>query len=153
MTFASQQTLLRYTPCGSFWVRAIPFSDKGAVSTLLEMGVTQTLFDREIHGEIDTVTTNQSSSSVSLNWSGLKITDGDELYHTIWSNIEGVKQMDVRQLLPFVSENCIIEMREGRPPEYGTCEEQWLLRINVDGGNEKLATAPTLLTEEQVAML
>jgi hypothetical protein len=117
------------------------------------MGITQALFEREIGGgDIDSISMNATSSSVSLNWSGLKITDGDELYHTVWSNTEGVKEVAVRQLLPFVPEKCSIEMSKDRPA-YQSCEEHWLLRIDMDGGDEALATAPTLLTEDQVAVL
>lgn len=152
-SISNKHQTLRYTPCGRFWVRAASSSEKNTTSTVLEMGLTRALFDREIPGDIDSMSFNAISSSISLSWSGLKISDGDELYHTIWGNIEGVKEVDVRQLLPFVPEKCPIEMSTGRPPVYQSCEDQWLLRINMEGGDVVLQTAPTLLTEEQMAMM
>ena len=35
------------------------------------------------------LSTNGDKSLVSIDWSGYKISDGDELYHTVWDNVEG----------------------------------------------------------------
>lgn len=48
----------------------------------------------------DILTTEQDV--VSIRWEGFKISDGDELYHTVWENVEGNLNMNT---FPFPSSN------------------------------------------------
>jgi hypothetical protein len=131
-------------PCGSYWLE---ISDRGGS---MDVGITRCLFDKEIFGDVDKSVI--SSTSLSLHWSGLKISDADELYHTVWQNVEGVKEIDLKQL-PNVSSDCRVEMNPRRPT-YESCEEDWLLRISADTIKpDSLENAEHLITEEQYRVL
>ena len=65
-----------YTPCGSYWIQHS--------SNEAKMGITTRFFEQEIpDSEIDKMTLHPwcVGGGVSLHWSGLKITDGDEVRH------------------------------------------------------------------------
>ena len=63
-----------YTPCGSYWIQHS--------SNEAKMGITTRFFEQQIpDAEIDKMTLHPwcVGGGVSLHWSGLKITDGDEV--------------------------------------------------------------------------
>ena len=131
----------KYTPCGSYWIQ----HDNSSVA---EMGITTRFFDQEIpDGEIEKMTLHPwcVGGGVSLHWSGLKITDGDELYHTVWTNTEGAKEVDLQDLLPSITIHSSIELNKEKPT-YDTCERAWLLRITNINNIEKSAFTTTAIS-------
>ena len=131
----------KYTPCGSYWIQ----HDK---SNAVEMGITTLFFDQEIpDGEIDKMTLHPwcVGGGISLHWSGLKITDGDELYHTVWTNTEGAKEVDLQGLLPSITIHSSIELSKEKPT-YDSCERDWLLRITNISNIDQSAFTSTAIT-------
>ena len=92
----------------------------------LLIGVTKDCFDRDMLGDVDAVAYDADRGVIQLRWSGLAISDGDELYHTVWSNIEGTKDLCVKAFTS--ARNCRVEVNPRRPT-YHSCERDWLLRV------------------------
>jgi hypothetical protein len=60
------------------------------------MGLTRHAQDNVVRGDIDSVEITRSSSGVDevdIKWSGLQQSEGDELYHVVWSNISGAMRV------------------------------------------------------------
>lgn len=102
----------------------------------LKIGLTKYLFDTVILGSIDSIEVldlnkDDKSSSVLLNWSGLKTSVGDELYHTVWQNTEG--KFDFKPLFPFklTYDTSDLNIKKLVSPDdlHDTCEEEdgWIL--------------------------
>ena len=88
---------------------------------------------------------------VSLEWSGFKITEADELYHTVWENVEGVKQIS----LPV--DASILEWNPRVLHDFDAIQtENWIVRVTIsDGDAQSLAQegGEGLMGEEQYRAL
>ena len=80
---------------GYFWA-------KQQSSTTLLLGVTTTFLEEKVPGDVERVFLSKAGSSntttsltLNFEWSGLKIGEGDELYHSVWSNEEGTASIDL----------------------------------------------------------
>jgi hypothetical protein len=51
------------------------------------VGLTDHAMEKHVLGDIDSV--SLCSTSIKVHWSGLKMSEGDELYHTIWEEAAG----------------------------------------------------------------
>ena len=89
-----------------------------------ELGMTDTFMDDHVHGDIDRVSLD--GMTLKIEWSGLKLSDGDELYHTIWSNTEGVVHIDLSTVL--MPDQRILQVNTNTAGEK-TCP-YWLLVIS-----------------------
>jgi hypothetical protein len=105
----------------------------------LKIGLTKYLFNSLILGSVDAIEVidsnkNDKSSSVLLKWSGLKTSEGDELYHAVWQNTEG--NFDFKPLLPFkmVYNTSDLNMKIMDSPNdlYDICEDEdgWILNAS-----------------------
>jgi hypothetical protein len=115
----------KISPCGSYWVEsAAPLHQQP-----LYIGVTKDCFDNDMLGDVDAVSYDPTAGALKLEWSGLAISDGDELYHTVWKNVEGTTTLPVKAFTS--AHNCRVEVNKVRPT-YHTCEKDWLLRVHTD---------------------
>jgi hypothetical protein len=85
---------------GYFWAKQQQIG--GVASSTLLLGVTTTFLEEKVPGDVERVFlsktgSSNTSTSLTLNfeWSGLKIGEGDELYHSVWSNEEGTASIDL----------------------------------------------------------
>ena len=91
--FTSGKPLLLAKMPNHFWLR--PDIGKGVT-----LGVREEWLDAHIGGDIDNVVvTCPSSSSVEIGWSGLICGEGDELYHSVWENVEGTVELRLACML------------------------------------------------------
>jgi hypothetical protein len=96
-------TGMKVDPSGYFWAK----QPKGESFYLV--GVTEAFMKDKVPGDVDAVFLSiggKAATSLSFNiaWSGLKIGEGDELYHSVWSNEEGTLSVDLQDI-PFVPKN------------------------------------------------
>ena len=90
---------------GYFWAKRPANEGDG---TLL-VGVTEAFMEDKVPGDVDKVTlchngvkeSEATCMSFTICWSGLKMGEGDELYHSVWSNEEGAVTINIRDI-PFV---------------------------------------------------
>ena len=124
----------RYTANGHYWIRMTK-PEKENVS-YLEIGVTDHIFDTVIFGTIDSVSVPNIGdknfslqSSLALNWSGLKVGTGDELYHSVWENVEGAFKVE-----PFLPTKLfglnVLEYNSILNHRMENYSDDWLLRIS-----------------------
>ena len=124
----------RYTADGHYWIRTTK-PEKENVS-YLEIGVTDHIFDTVIFGSIDSVSVPivgdkkfSLQPSLALNWSGLKVGTGDELYHSVWENVEGTFKIE-----PFLPTKLfdlnILEYNSKLDQRKENYCDDWLLRIS-----------------------
>jgi len=100
---------------------------------ILEVGLTR-------HGaneigdveQIEFTTGDFKSADVlcTLDWTGFKITEADELYHTIWENAEGKREIS----LPLDGRILEVNTDVVSDPEKAS-EEDWLFRVIVDSAD------------------
>jgi hypothetical protein len=69
------------------------------------VGVTDEWLEAQVRGSVDKVTvsskdSSSSASSLAIEWSGLICGEGDELYHCVWENTEGVAELSLSSALP-----------------------------------------------------
>ena len=57
------------------------------------VGLTDHVLEAHVLGDIDSVSI--SGTSIKVHWSGLKMSEGDELYHTIWEEASGVHKIEL----------------------------------------------------------
>mmetsp|Transcript_16097 Transcript_16097/g.16230 ORF Transcript_16097/g.16230 Transcript_16097/m.16230 type:complete len:177 (-) Transcript_16097:34-564(-) len=92
----------------NYWIQ--PYSANkldSPLSAIYQIGVTDKFITENIFGSIENIEyssnssdTNSTNVSFRLHWAGLKIGEGDELYHSVWDNIEGYCEIDLKQILP-----------------------------------------------------
>ncbi len=86
---------------GYFWAKQ---PKVGSASSNLLVGVTEAFLKDKVPGDVESVFLSsvggKSEISLSFNvaWSGLKIGEGDELYHSVWSNEEGILSVDLKDI-------------------------------------------------------
>jgi glycine cleavage system H lipoate-binding protein len=85
---------------------------------------------------------SKSSSAVDFHWEGYGQSEGDELYHTAWTNLAGV--YNVR--LPFDCKVVGVNDVLLRPRQLSV-EDDWLLELEVDVGE----ALPFLLDADEYA--
>lgn len=89
-----------FSPDGFYWLSLTKYDDR---NLYFDVGLTNYLFENQIVGNIDSLSTTSNSSLeknghsvLKISWSGgMGISDGDELYHTKWSNVDGIYDVKV----------------------------------------------------------
>ena len=66
------------------------------------MGLSEGLLDDSVQGDVDAIrlVSGEHGYKIHLDYSGLKVSSADELYHTIWENVVGSHSIDIP---PFVA--------------------------------------------------
>jgi len=75
-----------------YWAKATDHSNK-----LFFVGVTDKYLDQNILGTVDVISLD-SKQNFLFDWSSLKYSDGDELYHTVWTNVEGKSSIKLDEI-------------------------------------------------------
>ena len=124
-----------YTNDGYYWIREIKADEHG--SNLVEVGLTDHLFNTRILGSIDSVTVPNmdvknglipTASSFAIHWSGLKVGTGDELYHSVWENVDGV--FNIEPFLPLKMDTLSIsELNDKMLKKKMDFDDDWLMRL------------------------
>lgn len=127
-----------YTSDGHYWVRTIK-SDKIDDRTHFEIGLTQNVLDNVIRGPVDCLNLPNISANkienenegLNIHWSGLEVGTGDELYHSVWKNIEGI--FTVEPFLPIqLKDLCVYEYNRTCCENPDNLTDDWLLKISCD---------------------
>jgi hypothetical protein len=117
-----------------FWIKPVIASDAKSMS--YHVGITEHFITSRIFGDIDSIAYMKSRSPVpsvfQIQWSGMKVGEGDELYHSVWSNEEGELVMDVHEMLPkdLKQSYTVLEVNESIIADVSHFnEDKWLFRV------------------------
>ena len=123
-----------YTADGFYWIKIR--EDIAARAAHIEVGMTKYLFDIRVKGSVDSISPPSGNdlmpcpSSSVIKWSGLKISSGDELYHSIWENVDG--EIEVEPFLPLKLANFSnVEYNSVTMKNVANLEkDEWFLRFS-----------------------
>lgn len=138
-----------YTSNGHYWIRAIKSNTPNIdanTNTLahFEIGLTQNVLDNEIRGTVDKMNLlsigknekekeneNENENKISLYWSGLEVGTGDELYHSVWKNLEGI--FTVEPFLPIrLKDLNVYEYNLEYVQQPSSVNDDWLFKLSCD---------------------
>ena len=133
-----------YTADGYYWIRMLKADvDK---RRHFEIGMTKYLIDTEIRGIVDSISLpdisrngiengnsngDEKSSSLTIHWSGLEVGTGDELYHSVWKNIDGIFLVEPFLPLKLIDLN-VYEYNLQNIKKADSLEDDWLVKISCD---------------------
>ena len=81
---------------------------KRHVNQVYSFGLTESYLDSILdRGDIDSINASSADNDIKIQWSGLKVTEGDELYHCQYMNVYGTESFQ------FPSGTRIVELNEG----------------------------------------
>ena len=142
-----------YSQDGNYWIKTQ--GEKAGKEYTVVVGLTKYAFDTAIAGSIDSITVppkdDHSSTSLKIHWSGLKVGTGDELYHSVWENVN--ETLVVEPFLPIklsaipkVDYN-FNSMKNSESLE----DDEWLIRFNTSDSSLQLLgiSLSSMKTQEQ----
>lgn len=118
-----------YTRDGNYWIKTQ--TAQAGNEYMVEIGLTKHAFDTAIAGSIDSISVPADKTTpLKIHWSGLKVGTGDELYHSVWENVE--ESFEVEPFLPIklstipeVDYN-FVSMKNTKSLE----DDEWLFRFS-----------------------
>lgn len=120
----------KYSLDGFYWIDVrSPFKNKWDVS----IGLTDYLFETRVLGTVEdisfTIQNISLNSTMKIKWSGLKTGKGDELYHSVWENVEEQEilplPIQIKGINHIVYNNNNLEVLEN----INNDEKQWIYRF------------------------
>ena len=87
----SSSNVKEYSANNMYW--------KQQVGKSIYLGITEDYITEKILGDIDNISIDDSTESLNIEWSGLKCGEGDELYHSVWENTEGIETVTLQNII------------------------------------------------------
>jgi hypothetical protein len=152
--FSTSRTGLKsnplYTHDGNYWIKTHGAEAGNKYS--LEIGLTKHAFDTAIAGSIDSISVPADSTTpLKIHSSGLKVGTGDELYHSIWENVDDI--FEVEPFLP-IKLSAITEVDYNLDSMKNSAsleDDEWLVRFNTDDSELQVLgiSLSSMRTQEQ----
>jgi hypothetical protein len=139
-----------YTHDGNYWIKT-QGAEEGNQYTV-DIGLTKHAFDTAIAGSIDLISfPADSMTPLRIHWSGLKVGTGDELYHSIWENVDGIFEFE--PFLP-IKLSAITEMDYNIVSVKNSTlldEDEWLVSFKTDDSKLQVLgiSLSSMKTQEQ----
>ena len=110
----------------SFWITKCD----DETSTFL-IGIRDQFIEKHVLGNIDKIHYNKEDQCLSIEWSGLAQSDGDELYHTRWGNTEGSLKLTLNEMLTTNSKIQLLEYNKDieKSPDVNLLEMSWIFKF------------------------
>ena len=99
------------------------------------VGVTDHFIVNRVFGDVDAIRISDGVDAeqphFEIDWSGMKVGEGDELYHSVWSNEEGSFTLKPQQILAPDLQYTVLEMNKELTTDVALFDDNtWLFKVS-----------------------